>query len=43
MTRRIYLDCNAGAPTAPESLAAICPFLSRHFGNPSSLFRRAAG
>ncbi len=33
---RIYLDFNASTPIAPEVAAAIQPFLSEHFGNPSS-------
>lgn len=33
---RIYLDFNASTPTAPEAVAAMRPFLSDHFGNPSS-------
>ena len=33
---RIYLDFNASTPIAPEVAAAMQPFLSRHFGNPSS-------
>lgn len=33
---RIYLDYNASTPTAPEAVAAMQPFLSHHFGNPSS-------
>jgi hypothetical protein len=32
----IYLDVNASMPIAPEAAAAIEPFLSRHYGNPSS-------
>lgn len=34
---RIYLDFNASTPIAPEVADAMQPFLSRHFGNPSSL------
>jgi cysteine desulfurase len=37
----IYLDYNATTPLAPESLAAMRPFLERDFGNPSSI--HAAG
>lgn len=37
MSRRIYLDHNASTPIAPEGLAAMRPFLPRHYGNPSSL------
>ena len=34
---RIYLDFNASTPTAPEVAEAMQPFLTQHFGNPSSL------
>jgi cysteine desulfurase len=37
----IYLDYNATTPLAPEALAAMQPYLARHFGNPSSI--HAAG
>jgi len=33
---RIYLDFNASTPIAPEVAEAMMPFLSQHFGNPSS-------
>ena len=33
----IYLDYNATTPLAPDVLAAMRPFLERHFGNPSSI------
>ena len=32
----IYLDFNASTPIAPEVAEAMKPFLSEHFGNPSS-------
>lgn len=32
----IYLDYNASTPTAPEVTDAMRPFLSEHYGNPSS-------
>jgi cysteine desulfurase len=35
-SRRIYLDYNASTPIAPEVAEAMRPFLSKHFGNPSS-------
>jgi cysteine desulfurase len=35
-TQRIYLDYNASTPIAPEVAEAMKPFLSQHFGNPSS-------
>jgi cysteine desulfurase len=37
MTTRIYLDYNATTPLAPEVVAAMRPFLTDAFGNPSSL------
>ena len=33
---RIYLDFNASTPIAPEAAEAMRPFLTEHFGNPSS-------
>ena len=33
----IYLDFNASTPIAPEIAEAMQPFLTQHFGNPSSL------
>lgn len=36
-TERIYLDFNASTPLAPEVVEAMKPFLSEHYGNPSSL------
>ena len=37
----IYLDYNATTPLAPEAGEAMLPYLTRHFGNPSSI--HAAG
>ena len=34
--KRISLDFNASTPPAPEVVEAMRPFLSEHFGNPSS-------
>jgi cysteine desulfurase len=34
--QKIYLDFNASTPIAPEVAKAMRPFLSEHFGNPSS-------
>lgn len=34
--RKVYLDYNASTPIAPEVAQAMRPFLSDHFGNPSS-------
>lgn len=36
MSDPIYLDHNATTPVAPEVVAAMLPYLSEHFGNPSS-------
>lgn len=35
--RRIYLDHNASTPVHPEVLAAMVPYFSEQFGNPSSI------
>jgi cysteine desulfurase len=37
VSRRIYLDFNASTPIATEAVEAMRPFLSDHYGNPSSL------
>ncbi len=37
MNERIYLDYNASTPLAPEVVAAMSPFLTMAYGNPSSL------
>ncbi|WP_429885904.1 cysteine desulfurase family protein [Geoalkalibacter halelectricus] len=37
MTKNIYLDYNASTPIAPEAVEAMRPFLTQHYGNPSSL------
>jgi cysteine desulfurase len=37
ISERIYLDFNASTPIAPEVAETMSPFLSQHFGNPSSL------
>jgi cysteine desulfurase len=34
--RQLYLDYNATTPVAPSVQQALLPFLSEHFGNPSS-------
>ena len=34
--KSVYLDCNASTPIAPEVAAAMQPYLSDHYGNPSS-------
>jgi len=35
--QEIYLDFNSSTPIAPEVAETMKPFLSQHFGNPSSL------
>jgi cysteine desulfurase len=35
--RPIYLDCNATTPVDPQVMAAMLPFFTDYFGNPSSL------
>ncbi len=37
ISNRIYLDFNASTPIAPKVAEAMKPFLTQHFGNPSSL------
>ena len=37
ISKPVYLDFNASTPIAPEVAEAMKPFLSQHFGNPSSL------
>lgn len=37
MDRTIYLDFNASTPIASEAVEAMRPFLTGHYGNPSSL------
>ncbi len=35
--RPIYLDCQATTPVDERVLAAMLPFFTEHFGNPSSI------
>ena len=37
MSRRVYLDHNASTPVHPEVVAEMLPYLTEHFGNPSSV------
>ena len=37
MMRRVYLDHNASTPVHPEVVAAMTPYFSEVFGNPSSV------
>ncbi|MCI0548184.1 MAG: cysteine desulfurase [Candidatus Rokubacteria bacterium] len=37
MSRRVYLDHNASTPVHPEVVAAMLPYFSEQYGNPSSV------
>ncbi|HET7875139.1 MAG TPA: cysteine desulfurase family protein [Methylomirabilota bacterium] len=37
MNRRVYLDHNASTPVHPEVMAAMLPYFTERFGNPSSV------
>lgn len=37
MSRPIYLDCHATTPVDERVLAAMLPYFTEHFGNPSSI------
>jgi cysteine desulfurase len=37
MTRRVYLDHNASTPVHPDVVAAMLPYFSEVYGNPSSV------
>lgn len=39
MTKEVYLDNNATTRVLPEIAEAMLPFLSEHYGNPSSIHR----
>jgi len=39
--REIYMDHAATTPTHPDVVAAMQPYFTEHFGNPSSLYGRA--
>lgn len=39
----IYLDCNATTPALPEVVAAMAPYWSEHFFNPSSSYPESMG
>ena len=41
--RTIYLDHNATTPLDPEVAAAMMPFLTEKYGNPSSIYSAGAG
>jgi cysteine desulfurase len=36
--KRVYLDHAAATPVRPEVLAALLPYFSEHFGNPSAVY-----
>ena len=42
MEKIIYLDNAATTKTAPEVVAAMTPYFSEHYGNPSSIYGLAA-
>ncbi len=42
MKHLVYLDNSATTPVRPEVLAAMLPYLLEEYGNPSSLYRKAA-
>jgi cysteine desulfurase len=39
----VYLDNNATTPVAPEVVEALLPFITEHYGNPSSMHGFGAG
>lgn len=41
MEKLIYLDHNATTPTDPRAMAAMSPYFSQSYGNPSSIYRLA--
>ena len=41
MNKRIYLDHAATTPLEPRALEAMLPYLTEHWGNPSSLYAEA--
>lgn len=43
MSRLIYLDNAATTKTAPEVVDAMIPYLTEHYGNPSSVYSFASG
>ncbi|MBE7022137.1 MAG: cysteine desulfurase NifS [Ruminococcaceae bacterium] len=42
MNRFVYLDNSATTPVKPEVLDAMLPFLREDYGNPSSIYKKAA-
>ncbi len=42
MNRFVYLDNSATTPVKPEVLEAMLPFLKEEYGNPSSIYQKAA-
>ena len=42
MNRFVYLDNSATTPVKPEVLETMLPYLKEEYGNPSSIYRKAA-
>lgn len=42
MNRFVYLDNSATTPVKPQVLDAMLPFLKEEYGNPSSIYKKAA-
>lgn len=42
MEKFVYLDNSATTPVKPEVLEAMLPYLKEEYGNPSSIYRKAA-
>ena len=42
MNQLVYLDNSATTPVKPEVLEAMLPYLKDEYGNPSSIYRKAA-
>jgi len=43
MNRFVYLDNSATTPVKPEVLETMLPYLQEEYGNPSSIYKKAAG
>ncbi len=43
MSRFVYLDNSATTPVKPEVLEIMLPYLQEEYGNPSSIYKKAAG